>query len=452
MTDSKRNRQPKLRKIWLIEHIRRQDVHEAPSDDELIVAELREQAIDVQEKVAIRAQRLAYSRGVLSRLQRTEGIFRVLPEILIVLAYFSAVALIHGATYFARPQINIFSLLLSLLFLNFIMLSIWFVASVARPAKARGVGSRTLGLMRWLLQFRRQKAQRESTLQSRFAVMQQQNLLAPYFSMLTHGFWFMTLLLAWVLLWLRFAFESHQFVWATTILSADTVISVLGLFTWATDLLGIQSPTFSADGGMTSFFPKETGWWVLAVLALFGVLPRALLWAAFLLTYRLRLQRFQVDMSLPGLSGLTSRLQPRSQQIVDPEPETITRPQRHKPAVIGKDCLVFSLDYEPVPQWNDVFLLNNHGVIASYEQRQQFIRDLQEKPARKVLVRVDSEITPDRGSLRFLAELQNYCNDIAVWTVRNGKYQTQWQELLAEYHIMGFSFSDEAIRWLGEGL
>ncbi|MCH8500395.1 MAG: DUF2868 domain-containing protein [Aliidiomarina sp.] len=450
MTKASSLRQSLLHKLWLIEHIRRQDVHQQADDDHMIVTELREQKLTMPEKIAVRAESLAESRGVASRIQRTAGVFRVIPEILVILAYFSAVALIHGATYFAGVEINILSLLLSLLLLNFLMLAIWLVSAVARPAEARGIGQRGLAILHWIQQFREQKSVRDSTLQSRFAVLQQQRLLTPYFSMLTHWFWSMTLILAWVLLWLRLAFESHQFVWATTILSDDTVLSVLRVFTWATDLIGMQAPMFSAESEGTLFMQQQTGWWVLAVLALFGVVPRVVLWLVFLIVYRLRLRAAQVDLSLPGISSLITRLEKPTQHIIDPEPAEISRPNRHKAAVIGLDYLVFSLDYEHVPQWNDVFLLNNRGVIATYEERQTLISELEQKPARKILVRVDSEITPDRGSLRFLAELQNYCNDIAVWTVRNGKYQTQWQELLAEYHIIGFSFSDEAIRWLGE--
>lgn len=446
--------------FWVVEHIRRQDAHEERFDDREVVAKLHNSDQSLTQKIVARAHHLAESRQVLSAMQSTQGALSSLRWIILGLAVLTGFSLVNSALMFSHPNINVLGLLAAVLFVNFIMLILWGISMVWRPSWQGGIAGRVLALFSWMQKtFRPEKSkeksnkQRESTLQSWLAVQQQAGLLQLWLSRWTHLFWLTTLIVAATHISFRFAFEGYQLVWSTTILSDDSVFLFLALFTWATELLGIPSPTLidTHQAGQSYSYilsPRSTGLWILSVIILFGVIPRLILWLMTQKLYQRRQRRMQLDFTQPGLAQLIPRLQPQQSDVVDPEPETMVVPKCQRPAVIGKDYLVFTLDYEPVPEWNDVFLLEDRGVVASQAQRETLLQALAAKPARKVLVRIDTQITPDRGSLRYLAKLQPHCNQLAVWCVGHGKYQTQWQELLAEQHISGFTFPDEAIRWL----
>lgn len=450
------------RDFWVVEHIRRQDAHEDRYDDHAVVAELRATAQPLAAKVIARANQLAQQRHVLSAIQRTDGLLKLVPFIIVALALITGTGLVRGALLVNAPNINVLALLASVLLVNFIMLILWGGSLLIRPTKQNGVAGRLLSVSTWVRATfspsHADDSQRESSLQSWLAVQQANGLLQLWFSRWTHLFWLVTLGVAAVYILWKFSFSGYQLVWSTTILNDDTVFTFLALFTWATELLGIPSPTLIEAGQSDSLqlgqsqsyvlAPRSTGIWLLSVIILFGVMPRLCLWLAAHLLYRRRKKRMKLDFTQPGLAPLLPRLQPQLSDVVDPEPETISPTKRQKAAVIGKDYFVFTLDYEPVPEWNDVFLLESRGVVASHAEREALLEALQAEPARKVLVRVDTQITPDRGSLRYLAKVQQYCNYLAVWCVGHGKYQTQWLEILAEQHISGFSFPDEAIRWL----
>ena len=152
----------------------------------------------------------------------------------------------------------------------------------------------------------------------------------------------------------RFAFEGYQLVWSTTILSDDSVFLFLALFTWATELLGIPSPTLidTHQAGQSYSYilsPRSTGLWILSVIILFGVIPRLILWLMTQKLYQRRQRRMQLDFTQPGLAQLIPRLQPQQSDVVDPEPETMVVPKCQRPAVIGKDYLVFYVRLRACP-------------------------------------------------------------------------------------------------------
>jgi len=149
------------------------------------------------------------------------------------------------------------------------------------------------------------------------------------FSSLSHGFWFLYLsagLLAAVLI---LSFDRYIFIWETTLLSPETMMSLVRALAQPIDFIGISTPNeemILAAGQVQNIRsdPADSVIWArfcLAAIVVYGVVPRLVLFALCLVLFLRSQKRLQLTTSDPVFADILARIyQPDIRvDIVDPD-------------------------------------------------------------------------------------------------------------------------------------
>ncbi|HFK2116932.1 TPA: DUF2868 domain-containing protein, partial [Pseudomonas aeruginosa] len=138
---------------------------------------------------------------------------------------------------------------------------------------------------------------------------------------LVHGLWLLGLLTALAMLLGLLATRRYGFVWETTILGSDTFIALTQALGALPALLGFPLPDAeliraSGDAALASEAARHA-WagWLVGVLLVYGVLPRALLGLLCLWRWKRGLAHLDLDLDDPGYSLLRERLMPASERL-----------------------------------------------------------------------------------------------------------------------------------------
>ncbi len=221
--------------------------------------------------------------------------------------------------------------------------------------------------------------------------------------------------------WAWFAFKQVDFQWGSTVLTESTVERVLTQLARPLSLLGIAVPSAQEVSltrlGQTGTLPAATrrhwGYFILAALVVYGLLPRALAASFTWALMKAQEKHLELDEAQPGYARLRSFLMPPpASTIVDaagPLPAEFRigigdgfeiRP-RHLVRPVAAAWL--ALERASLPTFEP---LQNLGVIADRQTQRQMLDIAQAThtwPA--LVVQVALVTTPDRGLERFLAAL-----------------------------------------------
>lgn len=347
-----------------------------------------------------------------------------------------AVALIGGLTGAlavlgdgSRP-VNVIWALGSLLGINLLMLLVWlagFLASAPSPSLGR--------LWFWLSQ---RFQNRDAINLTRAFVMlnNQAGLTRWWLGLVSHAVWLAALLGVTIGLLLALSLRSYAFSWETTILPASVFVSLVEGLGWLPGWIGFQTPNIEGiqqagqmPGTAQAFLqadPERRAWasWLLGCLVVYGVLPRLLLVIASGLRLMVGTRRLRLDVNAPGWLPLQHRLMPASEAggILDPAPGQLagSRIQRRALAPDGEYTLVaFELgDDAPshyLPAQASDLHWHHRFNVDSREQRHEVLSFLQSSPPGALLVICDATLSPDRGTLHWLASAMGSAAQAAVW-------------------------------------
>ncbi|MFD1382778.1 DUF2868 domain-containing protein [Rhodanobacter aciditrophus] len=250
---------------------------------------------------------------------------------------------------------------------------------------------------------------------------------------LIHGFWGAYLLggLTSVLFFLM----THQvhFVWETTLLTSNDFAALTHGLSVLPGLVGIPVPSLSdiQQSQLSAAVQSESlrqMWaiWLLACVMIYGVLVRGILYLICHLNYRLAHTRFLSTRS-------SSQLEPSPKShIIDPD---FSSPSKHQalngnpsiPSVkqIPKELTCYLFEWSnPKPS-----TITSHAClhINSLDEQKGFLAA--EHPAALI---IDSQTSPDRGSLRFMAQTQ--ATDTHYYLV-GATFCSDWQQALIKVGI-----------------
>lgn len=235
----------------------------------------------------------------------------------------------------------------------------------------------------------------------------------------THAFWSMFFVgcIGWM--WLRFLGLRFDFSWETTLLTGpwleDLIIAIGWLPSW---LFGLSQPGPEQVRDVLSGHsaPGDRALWagyLIGVLGLYGLAPRALLALWFLA--RWRRARLPLDLSrsgylrlLPVLGGASRSLGPRGRTAPGRSP---ARKARSTPPGSGQAVLVgVELDLDDTrwpPEMPGCRVL---GRADNRRQRREILEalDLLEPRPEKIVALCSLARSPDRGILAWLAELAEF--------------------------------------------
>lgn len=412
------------------------------------------------------ALRLANATNVLQMLQQWRRQVRLIFIVLLLLALiagFSAAVTALGST---RQPVNILWLVGTLLGPHMILLLVWILSILlSRHAAGGGPGSLWLWLStRFAPPSQRAVAVSYATLSS------QGGLLRWQLSLITHSVWMAGLAGAGLGLLLSLSLRSYSFVWETTILPADVFVRVVDLMAWLPAQLGLTVPgadmvrSSSLDSAQSPAFSPDAvrqAWssWLLGCLMVYGLAPRLLLVIVCWLQLQHRMSSVRLDLTAPHWAVLAARLNPGSHNsgITDPDPGKALAPRfghnasaRGRPVMLGLE-LDSSVSWPP-PTVPDI---QSMDIILTGEQRRQALALLQRLAPARLLIACDGSLSPDRGSLRWLAECSCLAGNSAIWLTNLNKAsegrRDSWTSALMDMGLEAnliFVNEPEALLWL----
>lgn len=438
---------------WLAEVVRRHEEHQGPLDDGRIHADARAAMPDFEGRLRHRADALGTREGWRDAILRWQARARVLlfaAALLALVLGFGAAAGVLGDG--ARP-VNVVWTLGGLLGVHLLSLLLWLV-TLALQGGARGgfqhggvLGRAWLAVTAFL---DRSKAAADLPL-ALGGLLGRGRLAAWGVGAANHALWFAALLGATLGVLALLATRRYGFVWETTILPADTFISLSAALGALPGMMGFPVPdaaTVAASGDAPML--DEAGrraWagWLVGALVVYGVLPRLALMLFCGLMWRHGTRGLALDLTRPGYARLRPLLMPDSERIGvrDPEPAAMPRPRRQGAIARGDGSVVaVALELGDDLRWPDILVARSvrndaggmtaaldsaparvwqdGGRLDSREQRRVARELFAAHPPRRLLVAVDARQTPDRGSLGLIAELADHAQSIRVWLAGAG--------------------------------
>lgn len=425
---------------WLAEAVRLREADGDRLDDADLLPALQASTEDFETRALTRAEALAERLGWRQALAQWHGNARLTALLLAALAISAGAGLALAAIGDGSRPVNLVWALLGLLGMHALSLLLWLGASLL-PAGEPGAA---LGRL-WLRLVRRvPTARRVPEMGRALARLLARDGLARWlFGMISHGLW--TLLLASALLTLLtlFSLRRYGFVWETTILSADTLASLIAAIDGLPRLLGVGAPDTSTLAGLQPDAARAT-WagWLMACVTVYGLVPRALLWLWCQRRWQSAGERLSLDMALPDNLLLRRRLVPEhgGARVADPAPADVGHahlpPAPRLEASAGGALVAVELGPDlPWPPHARVPLKMLERV-ESRADRKRTLQALAENPPRRLLVAFDARLSPDRGSYALLAQLAAHATSTAAWLTSpagtRGAHLDHWREGLAD--------------------
>ncbi|HCI1965923.1 TPA: DUF2868 domain-containing protein [Pseudomonas aeruginosa] len=232
---------------------------------------------------------------------------------------------------------------------------------------------------------------------------------------LVHGLWLLGLLTALAMLLGLLATRRYGFVWETTILGSDTFIALTQALGALPALLGFPLPDAeliraSGDAALASEAARHA-WagWLVGVLLVYGVLPRALLGLLCLWRWKRGLAHLDLDLDDPGYSLLRERLMPASERL-------------------GVS--------DAAPDWLPKLAegVADAGILDDGQQRRRLLEQLTRYPPARLAIACDPRRSPDRGTLALLGELARCAASTRIWLLQAPPGEALDSDRLGDWH------------------
>jgi hypothetical protein len=292
--------------------------------------------------------------------------------------------------------------------------------------------------------------------------------LAPWAAgIASHGIW--TLSFVVVLAALVFALSFHRYTlsWETTILDPQVFVRMADVLGRAPAWLGFPVPSASMSGGPGPGVATEAtdmavqrAWalWFVGCVVVYGLLPRALLFALSLAVWHRRRHGFAPDLSLPYYRRLIDRFEALAPpDIVDADPGVLRPAASHRSLdaahasgarAISAFELASELPWPPADVPPDVAVLPASD--GSAQGRRQLLDAVARLRPATLVVAVRAVSSPDRGTERLLRELGGHCGRLHLWLARadadsrpsDEAVSTRWRRWLVDTGLGSASPAD----------
>lgn len=402
-----------LEAVWIAEAV--QCIEEqGPLDDAQALAHVLRSPGGHEERLRERAWLLGERLGLVAQLTR----WREAAWLLVLLAAAAVLALANGLLFSVLADgrtINAMSALVSALGLHALTLAIWLASllmggSGMGAAASLSAGRLLTGLALRLPFWRGPQAAPMARAGLRLLARER---MAPWvFGLVSHLVWALGFLMMLAGLLFGFAFREYQLTWESTLLGPDWFAAFARASGALPAMLGVPIPHLADSTQTAGAWPaREAAWWLLACVALYGLLPRVVCALVCWGVVRRAVRRIGIPLADPYYQQLVSRLQAlEPAQVTDVEhPGAASAPLRAHPGgghtpgtvVLGFE-LPDSLPWPPATLAEGALLVARiAGGMAEQVQVQGQLAALRPET---LLVLCDAAASPDRGAARFLRE------------------------------------------------
>lgn len=262
---------------------------------------------------------------------------------------------------------------------------------------------------------------------------------------ITHSFWFIILLSATATLLFIFSVKSYQFVWQTTLLSANDFIYIVNWLGYLPSLIGFPLPdaelVIKTGSTLQTQLAEQHVWalWLIGIVVVYGVLVRLLLFVICYSRWKYAIQQSQLDLQQLEYQFLAQQLSPSSESIgvIDPEIQTYQTPRTIKPTIAGSGQVIVAIEVEQLP---DLTSLSSSvtvlGEVNDRHQRKSVLEILYLTPAEQLLIICDTKRAPDRGVIHLITELSENAKQTRVWLLQQGDHYQHWLDKLKELDLL----------------
>jgi hypothetical protein len=452
---------------WLAEALRLRESTAGGLEDAEAVRAARQVAGDAEQRILIRAQVLGEREGLAQVVAAWRPRARLLLLVLSLLAVISGFGVALAVLGDGSRPVNVVWALGGLLGVHLLSLLLWLLGLWLGGRDAGGaLGHAWLWLSARFLSGQA-VAQVTGALGS---LLGRSGLTRWWLGAVTHGLWLLALAGALAGLLVTLAARRYGFVWETTILPAEVFVRFIQTVGWLPAQAGFAIPDAAAvRAGGTGVLADEAvriAWssWLLGCVVIYGIVPRLLLWLLCLGLFVFGRRRLRLDLSLPAFATLAARLAPASERIgvTDAAPAALRRAHVGLRHPVGSHAAVLlGLELRPDLPWPPALTsaVRDAGVVDSREQRRRTLTQLAAAPPARLLIACDPRLSPDRGSLEFIAELSRHAGECRVWLVQpaagdDPARREHWRESLREIGLETQALledADRALAWAGRG-
>lgn len=411
---------------WLLaETVRLHEEHHGRSgDDDTANALARSAAPDLNGRLLRRAAALPVAAAIrvdLAHLRRLS--LKLVLGVLLLAVLAGGLAALSSA---ATREINFLWATASLLLLPTIMLLVWLLVMLStRPARSASLSG---GLVSWGIRRLGPRLLRGPLAAETAAAGSGFFGTAPgrwAMGTLAHLFWVVYSLSALAMLTLLFSVAQFDLSWGTTLLSDETAVNLISALAWLPAALGlIETPDAAwilagREGHQPDAARAEWAGFLLALVVVYGLLPRLVLAGLTALMAAIGLRRLQLDTRQPGYLRLAGVLTDAAEiDIHGDAPAPVSLPRRSRPARTDGPPLLVGMELEredwptrlPGVSWQVL------GRADTREQRRQVLAAAKGylTPPPALLAHCSALRTPDEGTGRFLSRLADEAETVPV--------------------------------------
>ncbi|MCF8172070.1 MAG: DUF2868 domain-containing protein [Candidatus Methylopumilus sp.] len=408
-----------LKESWLCEALRLKETQWGQLDDR--AARLRAACEPTAARqIVARANLLGETSGVALALGRVQsGLWIALIGLLVIAALVGGSAALAALGAGLQP-VNVVSALVVLLGVNLFSLVVWLVTLIV------GIGSGGWLAQSWQWLVRKLATGPEVGLagQAWWSLWQQAGGLRWVLSGVTHASWLVASLAMLAVLYFTLSMRHFSFAWETTLLSADSFVAFTQFVGAVPQWFGFAIPdseTVRASGHLSRNSEQAQAlWasWLTGALVCYGVLPRALLLLASLALVARAWPRTQPQLHSPYYQALAAKMWPAALPPEGLVPPQITPryPPRDKGANSATYAVITGIELEG--EWPPLELgraIVHTVMIDSRDTRNMALGQVAQLNPRRLVIACDARHTPDRGTLRLIAELASYASKTLVW-------------------------------------
>ena len=414
-----------LKESWLCEALRLKETQWGQLDDR--AASLRAaREPTAARQIAVRANLLGETSGVALAIGRVQSGLWIALSVLLGVAVLVGSGAASAALGAGLQPVNVVLALVVLLGVNLVSLAFWLLSLFIGVGSGGGLAQ----CWQWLVRKLATGPEVALAGQAWWSIWQQAGGLRWVLSSVTHACWLLASLTMLVVLSFTLSIRHFSFAWETTLLSADNFVALTQILGAVPQWFGFAVPdseTVRASGHLLSNSAQAQAlWssWLMCALICYGLIPRALLFITSLLMVARAWPRTQPQLMSPYYQALLAKMQP-----TDPSPEGLPPPAvkpRYPPPGKGANSSTHAMitGIELEGEWPPLGLgsaIVHTVMIDSRDTRNMALGHVAQLNPRRLVIACDARHTPDRGTLRLIAELSSYAGKTLVWLQPAGR-------------------------------
>ena len=322
-------------------------------------------------------------------------------------------------------RINIMAALLSLLGAHLLTLAAWLLGLLL-PLRAPRASFGWLWMTLTARVAGGRRGQAPLLMRAFTRLLQQARLLTWALGLASHGIWALSFVVVLGAMLFALAFHRYTLSWETTILEPQfflQAVQALGRipawFGFATpDASAVLTPRADDMAGQRAW-----AWWLTGCIAVYGLLPRALLLMLSAAMWQLRKRDLQPALDAPYYRQLAVRFEALAPAaIIDADPGVTHAPAPPRATGTTDALIVAAYELPTDDAWPPTGVPDTATVLrvdGSAADRRMLLDTAARLRPRATLLACRAAASPDRGTERLLRELLAHCGDCRLWLVRD---------------------------------